>query len=283
MRTGPVDRVLELGEGDDLVEALADLRALEAVDRAVQEDVLAPAEVGVEAGAELEQRADPAADLDAPDVGLMIPAIRRSSVDLPEPLRPTRPTASPGSTASETSWSACTSWALGAAAEDEQLLQAARLVRVDAEAARDPLDADLARLHACLTPGRYRGVRRTRAASTRMNAGSAFGSSIRSSRSPSSRARSAASTSRSQRISRWSATKPIGQRSDVADVVRGELVQVLEDVRPEPGLAGRRLALEGERPLVARPRARRRAARTRAARPGTGRPRRGSAPAASGR
>ena len=37
---------------------------------------------------------------------------------------------------------------LGAAAEDEQLLQAARLVRVDAEAARDPVDPDLARLHA---------------------------------------------------------------------------------------------------------------------------------------
>ena len=30
---GPVDRLLELGEGDDLVEALADLRALEPVDR----------------------------------------------------------------------------------------------------------------------------------------------------------------------------------------------------------------------------------------------------------
>src|SRR4029077_1520448 len=40
------------------------------------------------------------------------PEIRRSSVVLPEPLRPTRPTASPGSTASETSRSACTSRAL---------------------------------------------------------------------------------------------------------------------------------------------------------------------------
>ena len=37
----PVDRLLELGEGDDLVEALADLRPLEPVDGAVQEDVLA--------------------------------------------------------------------------------------------------------------------------------------------------------------------------------------------------------------------------------------------------
>ena len=61
----PVDRLLELGEGDDLVEALADLRALQPVDRAVQEDVLAAGEVGVEACTELEQRADPPADGDA--------------------------------------------------------------------------------------------------------------------------------------------------------------------------------------------------------------------------
>ena len=39
----------------------------------------------------------------------MIPEITRSSVVLPEPLRPTSPTASPGSTVSETSRSACTS------------------------------------------------------------------------------------------------------------------------------------------------------------------------------
>ena len=58
----PVDRVLDLGERDDLVEALADLGAAQALDRAVQVDVLAAREVGVEAGAELEQRADPALD-----------------------------------------------------------------------------------------------------------------------------------------------------------------------------------------------------------------------------
>ena len=58
----PVDRVLELGEGDDLVEALADLGAAQALDRAVQVDVLAAAEVRVEAGPELEQRADAAVD-----------------------------------------------------------------------------------------------------------------------------------------------------------------------------------------------------------------------------
>ena len=56
---GPVDRVLELRERDDLVEPLPDVGAAEALDRAVQEDVLAPGEVEVEPGAELEQRADP--------------------------------------------------------------------------------------------------------------------------------------------------------------------------------------------------------------------------------
>src|SRR5262245_39555993 len=44
-----------------------------------------------------------------PAVGLMMPAIRRRSVVLPEPLRPMRPTASPRPTCAETSRSAHTS------------------------------------------------------------------------------------------------------------------------------------------------------------------------------
>ena len=62
---GQVDEPLELGEGDDLVHALVDRLPLQAVERAVQVDVLAAREVGVEAGAELEQRRDAAAGLDA--------------------------------------------------------------------------------------------------------------------------------------------------------------------------------------------------------------------------
>ncbi len=58
---GEVDRALELGERDDLVHHLVDVRALEAVDRAVQIDVLAARELGLEAGAELEQGRDSAA------------------------------------------------------------------------------------------------------------------------------------------------------------------------------------------------------------------------------
>ena len=60
---GPVDRVLDLGERDDLVEALTDLGAAQALDRPVQIHVLAAAEVRVETRPELEQRADPAVHL----------------------------------------------------------------------------------------------------------------------------------------------------------------------------------------------------------------------------
>ena len=62
---GSVDEVLELCERDDLVEALADVRALEAEDGTVEVDVLPAGEVGMEAGAELEERADSAAHGDA--------------------------------------------------------------------------------------------------------------------------------------------------------------------------------------------------------------------------
>ena len=57
--------MLELGERDDLVEPLADPRAGETLERAVQLDVLATGEVRMKAGPELEQRADPTARLDA--------------------------------------------------------------------------------------------------------------------------------------------------------------------------------------------------------------------------
>ena len=57
-----VDEPLDLGELDDLVELALDLAPPHAEDRAVEEDVLAAGQVGVEAGADLEQRADAAAD-----------------------------------------------------------------------------------------------------------------------------------------------------------------------------------------------------------------------------
>ena len=56
-----VEEALDARELDDLVEPARDLRAAHAEDRAVQEDVLAPGELGMEARADLEQRADAAA------------------------------------------------------------------------------------------------------------------------------------------------------------------------------------------------------------------------------
>ena len=74
-----------------------------------------------------------------------------------------------------------------------------------------------------------------------MNAGSAFGISIRSeARARAPRAFSAASWSRSQRISRWSATNPTGQTRTSVDPALVQLLEVVEDVRPEP--AARRSA-----------------------------------------
>ena len=59
-----VDELLQPGEGDDLVQLLAHVSALEAVDRAVEEDVLPAGHVRMEPGAELEQRPDAPADID---------------------------------------------------------------------------------------------------------------------------------------------------------------------------------------------------------------------------
>ena len=58
---GRVDEGADVRELDDLLEAALDLAALHVEDRAVQEDVLAAGELGMEARAHLEQRSDPAA------------------------------------------------------------------------------------------------------------------------------------------------------------------------------------------------------------------------------
>ena len=67
---GQVDELLEPRERNDLVQLLPHVRAREAVDRPVEEDVLAPGQVGVEAGAELEQRAHASTDIHAAGGGL---------------------------------------------------------------------------------------------------------------------------------------------------------------------------------------------------------------------
>ena len=60
-----VDELAQLGEVDDLVEAILDLALGEAEHDAVDEDVLAAGDLGMEAGAELDQRGDAPLDADA--------------------------------------------------------------------------------------------------------------------------------------------------------------------------------------------------------------------------
>src|SRR5262245_28161930 len=208
---GQVDEALELRERDDLVHPLAHVLALETVDRAAEEDVLAAGEIGVEAGAELEQRADRAAHVerassrreDARDQAqerrlaravAADEADRRAGLDLerhvvqrPDLLAPT-----------------------GLPAQ-HRLLQRQVPMRVHAEAAAHVLRDDLSRSHAAVE-GTER-VCRTSSTSPRTKAGSSFSDSMRSNSSPSSAALSRASTSRSHRISRWSETNPIGHAS----------------------------------------------------------------------
>src|SRR5207253_11232503 len=61
--------VLELRELDDLAKMLVDVAAAEAVDRRAQVDVLDTGELRMEAGADLDQRADAPADLDRTAAG----------------------------------------------------------------------------------------------------------------------------------------------------------------------------------------------------------------------
>jgi hypothetical protein len=66
----PLDRriqeLADLGERHDLVELPVDLGLAHAENRAVHVDVFAAGELGVKAGADLEQRADPAPELNPP-------------------------------------------------------------------------------------------------------------------------------------------------------------------------------------------------------------------------
>src|SRR5690606_33713315 len=58
-----LEELLDLAEGDDLVELEGDLLAAHAQDGPVEVDVLAPGQLGVEAGADLQQGTDAAVDL----------------------------------------------------------------------------------------------------------------------------------------------------------------------------------------------------------------------------
>ena len=70
---GLIDEVADLGEGGDVLVALVDLARGEPEDGAVQIDVVAAAEFGVESGAEFEQRGDAAVNTDRAGSGMQDP------------------------------------------------------------------------------------------------------------------------------------------------------------------------------------------------------------------
>src|SRR5436305_7137709 len=163
----------------------------------------------MEAGAELEQRADPTADLDVAAGRLDDPREQAEERRLAGAVAADQADGVSGLDGEGHVLEGPDLCGLRRAASEDEVLQRPALPRVDLEAARDAVDRDLARSHPADDGSGSR--RRTSPASTRPKAGSAFGISIRSRRIPSSRAFSCASVSMSQRISRWSETKPIGQ------------------------------------------------------------------------
>ena len=97
----------EIGERDDLVALGADLRRREPEQCGREVDVGEPRVLGMEARAELEQRADAPVDATTlPRVGWITPATTFSSVDLPAPFSPMMPSDSPRRIVNDTSSSA---------------------------------------------------------------------------------------------------------------------------------------------------------------------------------
>ena len=98
---------------------------------------------------ELEQRADAALRSELrPAVGLMIPAISRSSVVLPGAVPADEPDRLAARDLRGDVAKRPDVGRLRLPALDEEILQRARLARVDAKAPRDAVDADLANVHA---------------------------------------------------------------------------------------------------------------------------------------
>src|SRR5262249_8698477 len=152
------------------------VRTLEPMDRAVEEDVLAPGQVGMEARAELEQRADAAAHDHLPGRRLDDPRDQAKERRLAGAVAADQPDGAPrldpeGDVLQRND--------LGRARSlprDDHVLQPAGLPGIDLEVPRGAVGDDLTGSdHAFEGTAR---ARRTRPASTRTNEGSAFGISI---------------------------------------------------------------------------------------------------------
>src|SRR4051812_14518131 len=142
---GQVDELLELRERHDLVHHLAHPRARQTVDRSVQVDVLAAGEVGMETRAELQERRDSAAGLHVPrgrsddpghdpQEGRLAGAVASDETDRLTRLDRHRDISQRLDVARSE-----------AAARDEDVLQGALRLRVDAEGPRDAVDDDASR------------------------------------------------------------------------------------------------------------------------------------------
>ena len=138
-----IDEVADLRERLDVAVALVDLPRGEAENRAVQVDVVAPAEFRIEARAQFQQRRDAAVDRHrCREVGCRMPATICSSVLLPDPFSPTMQNVSPRFTSKLTSCSAQKSlWRLQAV-EGQQFLQPVARRVVDRVALGDALELD---------------------------------------------------------------------------------------------------------------------------------------------
>ena len=196
-----VDEPLQLGECDDLVHQLTDACPGEPMDRAVQVDVLAPREVLVEPGTELEERADSPPDFDPARGRLEDSRDQLQQRRLAGAVAADEPECLAGlDLERDIAKGPDLVHGRASAPRDDRVLERPIGAFRDPEALRHPVDDDLSRArHRESGPA---SARFTIWASTSTKPGSAFGMWIRSSSIPSSPARSCASMSRSQRISR---------------------------------------------------------------------------------
>src|SRR6266516_2200320 len=162
------------------------------MDRAVEEDVLTAGEVGMEARAELEQRADAPTDLDTDEGRLDDPGDQAQERRLAGAVAADEPDRATGRDPERDFLERNDVGRTRAPGRDDRILEAARLARIDLEATGRVLRDDLAWTHAHASEGTAR-ARRTRPASTSTKRGSAFGISIRAKPRPSSCAFSVAS------------------------------------------------------------------------------------------
>ena len=144
--------------------ALVDLARGQAQDGAVEIDVVAPAEFGVESGAQFEQRRNaPVHRRPCRAVGCRMPATICSRVLLPEPFSPTMQKVSPRFTSKLTSCSAQKSWWRFRRLKRQQFLEPVARRVVDRVALGNTLEFngvhDLAKRKTSVTEAAVVGVR----------------------------------------------------------------------------------------------------------------------------